>query len=511
MADIQSSSNKIKKLYDNLTYFDQYGNSVFIFLFLTILVLFIQGYCNVMTKAAYIQSDWINQRCNPTVIPFAGFINKPPNKTISEFTFENFNQCTQSILIPVTVDATNPFSYIIQGFQAVFLSIATAIENIRVMFNQLRVNFAKVATDVMARILNFIIPVQQLVIAVKDTMAKVSGVMTATLYTSLGSYYTLKSLLGAIVQLSIIILVALIVVMIFTFAFIPFLLPLTMSISIFCAAVSIPLLVIILFLTQVLGIQVNGSIPSIPSIPSCFDKDTKIQLFDGTYKSIYEISIGEKINDGGQITAKLELSANGIDMYSLHDTIVSGCHKVKYNNKWICVNAHPDAILLHDYSQKSIYCLNTTTKVIVINKDIYIDWDEMYTYVGGTEESLEGIHKDYDGGFAPKTPIVLFDKRVVDIKDVQVMDVLMNGEKVYGIVEIDGTNVSSQYLYCDKFIGGPNIYFDNQVNKIEIKQNMEPKLYHLLTYSKTFCIGNRVKIHDYNYSIDKLLNDSHSK
>ena len=201
MINIQTSTNKIKKLYDKLSYFDQYGNSVIFFIILTMIILFINGYCNAASHSQEIKADWINQRCKPHVIPFAGYINKPEHRTAFEFTQDNFNFCTQQILIPITVDAVSPFTYIVSGLQSIFTLIANAIQEIRMMFNNIRNAFTEIMTEVMGRILNFLIPIQQLIIAAKDTMAKVTGVMTASLYTAMGSYLALKSLLGSMVQL----------------------------------------------------------------------------------------------------------------------------------------------------------------------------------------------------------------------------------------------------------------------------------------------------------------------
>ena len=41
--NIHTSTNKIKKIYDKLSYFDQYGGTVFLFIILTAIVLFVNG------------------------------------------------------------------------------------------------------------------------------------------------------------------------------------------------------------------------------------------------------------------------------------------------------------------------------------------------------------------------------------------------------------------------------------------------------------------------------------
>ena len=97
-APIYTNDKLIKKLYDNVTYFDEYGTSIIIFVFVTILVIFIVLYYTSKSKIGEIKDDWANQRCHPTVIPFAGIINKPDDKTVVEFTEENFTYCVDNIL-----------------------------------------------------------------------------------------------------------------------------------------------------------------------------------------------------------------------------------------------------------------------------------------------------------------------------------------------------------------------------------------------------------------------------
>ena len=88
----------IKKQYDKLSYFDNYGGSVILFILITILLVFLIMTCVSFTNIKIIKEDWVNQRCKPYIIPIAGFINKPDNMNFNEFTKQNFVYCTQNIL-----------------------------------------------------------------------------------------------------------------------------------------------------------------------------------------------------------------------------------------------------------------------------------------------------------------------------------------------------------------------------------------------------------------------------
>jgi len=75
--------NNIEDIYKNLSYFDQYGSSVFLFIIITIVFSLLVSYILVMIRIEPIKDDWVNKRCDPYVIPFAGLINRPPGKGIT--------------------------------------------------------------------------------------------------------------------------------------------------------------------------------------------------------------------------------------------------------------------------------------------------------------------------------------------------------------------------------------------------------------------------------------------
>jgi hypothetical protein len=264
----------------------------------------------------------------------------------------------------------------------------------------------------------------------------------------------------------------------------------------------------------------------IPSI-KCFDKNTRLKMNDGTKKYISEIKLGDKLFDNNEVTGVIKLATEGSTMYYLDGIIVSDSHILNYDGEWIPVSKHPDSLKLSEYKEPYLYCLNTTNKIIIINNIVFTDWDEIYdkdiediksknTYVKLT--GLDLIHKKMDGGFEGQTLVKLFNGEYRKIKDILVGDLLENGEKVYGVVEINGADLDEQF----KFIlgenvtieGGPNLVIYNSensanistlglMNKIKLERNHN-KLYHLLTDKKTFNIGN-IQFRDYNAGIDIFL------
>ena len=128
------------------------------------------------------------------------------------------------------------------------------------------------------------------------------------------------------------------------------------------------------------------------------------------------------------------------------------------------------------------------------------------------------IHKYLDSGFISSTKIKLKNGEIKEISKVEINDILENGEKVYGIVEIDGEKMINQYGYYlgnNNYIeGGPNLVFYDNVGKVSstldlnmgkiIRNRTDAKLYHLLTNKETFVI-NGIIFKDYNASIDIFL------
>jgi len=525
--DGDTGLKNIKNIYENLTYFDQYGASVLLFIIITIMLFIFISYCYVKIHAQPIIDDWPNQRCKVNIIPFAGFITHPEGISAVDYTYQNFTECTQSILSNITGYMVEPLAFIIQNTNGMLGDVKNALNNIRAMFDKVRLFFKAFAEEVMGRILNVIIPLQQIIISFKDVIGKIQGTMTAGLFTVLGSYYALKSLLGSIAQFIITILVALAATIMILWIF-PFTWGAAAAGTATFIAISIPLAIMLAFMVDVLHINTKFSIPGVPTMPKmkCFDEDTQIVLQDGSQKPISQIICGDILYNNSMITAIIKVDVDGSKMYNLNNIIVSDSHIVQFKEKWIPICKHPEAIKLATYNKPYLWCLNTTSKTIEISGHIFTDWDEIYdndimevknNKMHKTRD-LKDIHTYLDGGFDKETCISLIDGSVKKISDVEIEDILENGEKVYGIVEING-NTTEQFIYNlgknTPIVGGPNLNIcDSKINVISTlslddnnkfkKIIKSDKLYHLLTDKKSFTVGN-IKFYDYNASIDLFL------
>ena len=470
----------INETYDKLSYFDLYGNSVIIFIFVTIFVFIVFSYCQVMQSKDSIAKDWTNQRCKPQNIIFAGLITHPEGSTAFQYTSDNFQYCVQNILSEISAYALKPFQFLISALTAIFNLICEAIQKIREVIDKLRNGLKDFAQDVLGRILNVVIPIQKMFIALMDTFQKIQGTMTAGLFTMLGTYYTLQALMGAILEFIVKILIILVIIIVALWI-LPFTWPVASTMSVVFLAIAIPLAIIIYFMTEILHIK-SSAIPKL----RCFDENTHINLNNGIIRSIKDVQVGDILANGSYITTKIKVTSANMKIYKLNNIIVSESHLVKFENKWIRVGQHPNAKEI-TYNKDCLYCLNTSNKVIEIEDFIFSDWDEIIddklfkiNKQNPNVQNLENIHEFLNDGFEETTEIMLH-KTKKEIKEIKIGDILENGSIVYGLVEVY-TRKLRKYL----------------------NKNMPNRLFHLLTTDGSLKI-NSVNVKDYNNLIDKFI------
>jgi hypothetical protein len=291
--------------------------------------------------------------------------------------------------------------------------------------------------------------------------------------------------MGAILELIIKMLIALVIIIVGLWI-LPFTWPAAASMTAVFLAISVPLSIIIYFMTEVLHIKSSAG----PKL-RCFDEDTLIPMINGHKIPIKEINLGDKLLDGSYVTAKIKVTSKNLKIYMLNDIIVSESHLVKKNEKWIRVKEHPSAQEI-TYDKPYLYCLNTSNKIIKLAGIVFSDWDEIVddkfdilNKENVNIQNLENIHEYLDDGFEENTPIKIYktyNPVKSKISKVEIGDILENGSIVYGLVEIDARKL-------------------RKFKNIEKNPN---KVYHLLTTDGNLKI-NSMNVKDYNNIIDKFI------
>lgn len=481
-----------------------YGGSFVVFLMITVATFWLLGALHVKIEAAKLSADWTAQRCHPSIIPFAGIIQKRPGQSWSEATGENFTYCIQNVLKSITGDAVEPLAYSTSILSETMDAVGADIQNVRAMFDKIRSSFQQISEEIMGRAINVAIPLQTIVISFKDVLSKIQGVLTASLFTSLGTYYTLKSLLGAIAQFIIIILIALACLIVICWLFV-FSFPAAIANTAVFAAIAIPMACILAFMVDVLHVKTNLAIPSV----KCFDPSTPLICLDNGLEYevlLSEIRPGIVLDEGiGKVTSVICVETAGSTMYDLGGLKVSDSHLVKNkSSQWIHVRDHPDAIRLDSFESPILLCLNTESKILRFpcSPHLFSDWDEVEGGGGQQQPSIP------DYGFAGSTRIHLENGDTMAIKDIVPGTRLQGGIRVYGNVILDGYRCPQFWFWLDEpgtLIQGTQLVFpvSKKVITSVVHFPREPFLYHILTDQRVVPIDG-IMFHDYNWAVDRF-------
>jgi hypothetical protein len=531
---LNNTTTYINNLYDNLSFVDLHFTSILSFLFLTTIVILASIYCSIMRNSQEIRNNWETERCNPKNMPFVGLINKPTDQSIFEYTANNFSYCVKDILSGNLDTSMRPFNIngLLDDAKNAFNNIDLSLNGFDSYFENLEKSMYDKIEEMKNKMVNVIIPIQKIMYAMEDTYARTQAIFATALYTTMGNSYIIKSMIQESINFITNIFYLLLVLI-----SIMFVVPGTQGLATVTSAIAIPLSAVFIAMNISLGKTFHITPGKMPNIPKCFDKNTKLKMNDGTYKTIENICVGDILEKENMVTAIIKLDSSDVVMNNLNGVIVSDMHIVEHKNKWGYVSSHPYKVPINNYCEPYIYCLNTTNKLISVNNTNFLDWDELYdfhlekilTYQIPNYNFIVGnkknIHKYLDGGFDENTKIIMADYTSKKIKDILVGDVLLNNEVVYGLVQVKGDDlfdVSKYNLgYNDSFKGGANLnimdvnnYTYSILDSREILQNpansiqhitKPPKLYHLLTDTKTFYVGN-IKFCDYNSLIDTILN-----
>jgi hypothetical protein len=531
--------NKINELYLKSGYMDKYGKDVWITVILCIVFIIVICYQYLINTLEVVKADWPNFRCNPLFMPFAGLINKPTDQSSLEYTVMNFSECIMAILRFVAENAFKPFQLVMIILNDTIQALVDSVNKIRGLIDKLRNDYAYIFDQIYAAITNLVVAFINFTIKMKDTMLKTNSLLTTALYSLFGAYMAMQSLFLSMLDLMVIILIAIACfILIFICLAVGFWpvpivgqaiaatpIVIATTTAVIMLAILIPVVWFIIMMLRVL----NLSSPPAPGVPSCFAGSTLIPLFEKDSKCIKDIQLGDKLKNGGIVTATMKFTSTDQNMYILNGVLVTGEHRVFHPTlNWIKVKNHPDSRYTPSFNEPYIYCLNTDNKEIVIADTLFSDWDDIDTKVVSDLQkncvdhdylpenfTYTDIHACLETGLHPNTTVTLNNGFMIPIDEIEINDHLDDNGRVLGIIKVQGKDIEhyKHYFNNEKFLcGSQNIHINDGslgiINCMDIESARTPStpiLYHLLTDSKFF-IANNIRINDYNYGIDAYSN-----
>jgi len=376
MDDI-SKLNSIIKLYKNYKF---YGTQI-IFIVLTIFEIFAIMILSFKRYSQYYKNNWEDLRCDPTIMPFAGFINKPDNESIVQYTQNNYNYCSLRIVNEEMETQFAPFYEAQENFNKTALganaNTAAVVSNNNELANN-NEDALNSGADKLSKTFSLLNYGYTIFMSFFSNILDImTGLFQFSLTSVTWSTMFTKVLMTAVKVMLVVFFVVVVLSLMPFWWIIPFIFFVVVTVIVFKFGDYVD--IITSSMSKVEPFTLMKPKPSL-----CFDKKTIIQTMNG-YKTIQRIRVGDVLHGGEVVTAKFKTIAP-FTMFNLNGIIVSGDHYV-FKDKWIKVKDHPESVAFQ-YRKKFLYCLNTTSKRIKIGIYEFMDWDEL-------DEKGEKIVGDY--------------------------------------------------------------------------------------------------------------------
>ena len=154
------------------------------FIILVFILLYVFNILSIGTKN--IQNEWPKYRCNPLVMPFAGYFGHDVGKT--------FTYCIQNTQSAYMGHLLKPVHYNLNVMGNVGNEITSAIHDARAFFSNLRGFIGSIISNVFGVFMNMLIEFQRITIKLKDMLAKIIGIMATQLYLISGNMMLFQSM-----------------------------------------------------------------------------------------------------------------------------------------------------------------------------------------------------------------------------------------------------------------------------------------------------------------------------
>ena len=295
-----------------------------LFIFLIFIGLFLFNI--FVTGMKDIKDNWPEYRCNPIVMPFASQFGVDPTS--------NFTYCIQNMQTGFMGYLLEPVNYALSMVNSLGGEFTESIQSIRNVINNMRNFLSSIVQNIFGVFLNILIQFQKIIIAMKDMVGKIVGIITVLLYTIDGVVKAMQSAWGS----------------------------------------------------------PAGDVMR----ALCFMPNTLVKLENGKIVQMQHLNLGDVLLNGSVVCATMQIKnfigtkafnknksdfdqiesiyrlGGGVANAPIH---VTGSHLVQHMGEWIPVKDHPDAKTT-PLKTKWLSCLITSDHLIPIGSHIFHDWED---------------------------------------------------------------------------------------------------------------------------------------
>jgi len=378
--------SNVNNLYKKAGYLNIYGIDLIITVVITIIFIVIIIYFSIVNNLGPIKANWDSNKCKPSVIPFAGIINKPDDDSVLEFTQKNFINCSQTMLRDIVDNSFKPIYLAYEGINNLFKVLADSLKKIYEQITNIQLTSSGI-TELLNRYLGgLMVPIREIIISFKDLLNKIQGSVVVILYSLFGPYYILLGILDYFIKylLKVIAIAAGVVAALLILTFIPF----VGAAFIIPAKIAAGILAGFIVLISVVTILIH----QIRQTAMCFDPDTKIQLDTGELIAMKDVKLGAKLKNGSTVQSVMKI--NNLDennniinkMYKLEKgeknepIYVTGSHLIYDSTiqEFVEVSNYRGTNPATESNKEcpELACLITSDHIIPIGDEIFHDWED---------------------------------------------------------------------------------------------------------------------------------------
>lgn len=287
------------------------GSDWFNFVYVNMAYLALIFVIAIFMRLQEIRKNWPKYRCNPVYMPFADDVSK------------NFTTCVQNMQANYMGYLLQPIWSTISSMQSMGLDTMNSLQNFRKMIAFIRDSFGGVMGAIMGIFVNIVMKIQEISIAIKDSVAKLSATVVTFMYMMDGTRLTLGSIWSG---------------------------------------------------------------PPGQMVRSlCFASETRIKLKNGDIKEMKDLDLGNVLSNGSRVIGIMRISnENEENLYHIpigetvfDSVLVTGDHYILNikTGKYVKVRNHPEAVVSSSCPSE-FSCIITDDHRICIGKQVFWDWDD---------------------------------------------------------------------------------------------------------------------------------------
>lgn len=395
---------EVSNLYKKAGYLNLYGIDLIITIVICVIFLLTMLYFSIINNLEPIKADWDNNKCRPSIIPFAGIINKPDGDSVFDFTQKNFIQCGQIILRTIVDNAFSPLYSLFNLVNDAFKAIADNLMEVLNQLSNLQFTSGTISKYIYNALMSMLIPLQDLIINIKDTLNKFKTTIVVTLYGLMGPIFALLGALDLLVNALYILLAFLVALAISLFAaaaaayasfFLSWLGVILTAIAIPVQAATVTLLALsIILLVLITDMKTAAN--------TCFDPETRVKTQSGELVAMKDLELNTILKNGARVVSVMKINNvndRGSIIHNMYEIdsgeknkpiYVTGSHLV-YDptiEQFVAVDnlRGPKPSRVSEKHCPVLSCLITTNHTIPIGEWIFHDWEDNN---GSSSKSLE--------------------------------------------------------------------------------------------------------------------------